>query len=147
MMETISTNMQQPLVKKKRSYMRNKVGLAQKRVTCTVCLKPGCVWYYENKKHNSIIYEHRDEPPIKDYEYRGQKYKRYRRCHTGVFKENPMDSILSKEQMMTPMTPPPPIDNITNNTEPDWQTMYFEMKSKADAMHRLLQGADEIWES
>jgi predicted ATP-binding protein involved in virulence len=35
-----------------------------------------------------MIYEHRDEAPIREYIYRGQKYLRYRRCHGGTVQDS-----------------------------------------------------------
>ena len=54
------------------------------RFTCSVCFKPGAVRYI-NPKTNLTIYEHPDEPPIKEYisPTTGKKYFRYRRCNGG----------------------------------------------------------------
>jgi hypothetical protein len=52
-------------------------------MTCITCGKPGAVRYI-NKTSGQITYEHRQEPPIKEEIYRGQK--RY------------ILSILSKDQ-------------------------------------------------
>lgn len=131
--------------KKKRPYKRNKDGLTQRRVTCTVCLKPGAVWYYADKKQNNIIYEHRDEPPVREYYYKNEKTKRktYRRCHTGVSKENPMDAILKNTQEEAQQQQQEQVHQIE---EPDWKKMYFEMKTKYDVAKRFIRGANDVLE-
>src|SRR5580765_3905317 len=61
------------------------------RMLCTVCMNKDslAVRYYVNTKlkNGKIIrtmeYEHRDEPPIKEYNYKGKIVKSYRRCHAG----------------------------------------------------------------
>jgi hypothetical protein len=57
------------------------------RMICTTCLKPGAVQYI-NRKTKAVIYEHRDEPPVREFMYRGQKMYRYRRCFGGVMGES-----------------------------------------------------------
>lgn len=54
------------------------------RITCTVCFKPGAIRYI-NPKTKLTVYEHRGEPPIKEYTSptTGKKYFRYRRCNGG----------------------------------------------------------------
>lgn len=63
------------------------------RMRCTVCLKPAVRYYnkYYSKSgelvRREIVYEHRDEPPVKEDIYNGKKYLRYRRCNAGTVKE------------------------------------------------------------
>lgn len=119
-------------IKKKRHYTKNRIGRQpQQRVTCTVCLKPGAVWYYQNKKKNSIIYEHRDEPPIKEFTYRGKKMKRYRRCNT-TFTENPIESVLKNErkEIMQQQQEQKQMKKEQQQSQ-DWQKLY------ADLIHEL----------
>jgi hypothetical protein len=58
-----------------------------KRVTCPICMKPA-VAYYAKRKSGSvkITYEHRDEPPVREFIYRGRQYFRHRRCNGGTVK-------------------------------------------------------------
>jgi hypothetical protein len=39
------------------------------------------------KTVKKIVYEHRDEGPIREFIYRGKKSASYRRCYTGVIRE------------------------------------------------------------
>jgi hypothetical protein len=80
---------------KKRSRARNKIkGIGKSpRTQCTVCGKTA-VRYYDKHytkdgrlKSRNMIYEHRDEPPIKEFIYRGIKHKQYRRCNAGPVQE------------------------------------------------------------
>jgi hypothetical protein len=54
------------------------------RSTCSVCFKPGAIRYI-NPKTKLTVYEHRDEPAIREYTSptTGKKYCRYRRCNGG----------------------------------------------------------------
>jgi hypothetical protein len=72
-------------------------------MTCITCGKPGAVRYI-NKSSGQIIYEHRQEPPIKEEFYRGQKRYIFRRCsggYVGQTIENVLEhGIQSKKQIM-----------------------------------------------
>lgn len=145
--------------KKRHPREDNKDKKTQKapRMQCTVCWKPA-VRYYEKKwdKNGNLIrrkmiYEHRDEDPVRIDIYKGKKYKRYRRCSSGVV----TDGLPFIEE--TPEINPKPKPNDANDTsdtlhtsyptqkkpkeiepEPDYKRMYFEIVSKYEKMKREL---------
>lgn len=107
---------QEQLMKKKRGRPRTRTRNITKvtkrhrpkmpRMICTVCLQPNAIRYYHvhKKKDGTVsrqlIYEHRDEAPLKEYWYitkagRKQHHFRYRRCNAGVVKAADL-SILSE---------------------------------------------------
>lgn len=69
------------------------------RMLCTVCFKGPAVRYI-NKKTGIVTYEHRDEPPIREFFYRNEKHKRYtyRQCQGSKPK--------SLEQILEPVQKP-----------------------------------------
>ena len=60
------------------------------RMQCSICDKPNAVRYFIRKKLKSgevvtkIVYEHRDEPPVGEFYFRGKKLFSYRRCQSGT---------------------------------------------------------------
>lgn len=62
----------------------------EQRMLCTMCGKPNATRFYQLKKRKDgsvdryVIYEHPDEPPVKEYMYEGKKIIRYRQCHAGL---------------------------------------------------------------
>jgi hypothetical protein len=62
------------------SILSSEIRGKRERVICTICQKPAVMYISKGKR---IAYEHRDEPPIGEYWYRGKKYERYRRCDGG----------------------------------------------------------------
>lgn len=85
-----------PVIEEKKETLIDPKTLVGKapRMLCTVCRKPDSLavrYYTETKRKDGTIvrrmrYEHRDEPPVKEYIYKGKKMNRYRTCHAGIVK-------------------------------------------------------------
>ena len=69
---------------------KNKSNIKSQRMQCSICLKPNAIRYITHKKSKSgqvqtiIVYEHRDEPPIREFYHKNKKMYAYRRCHSGI---------------------------------------------------------------
>jgi hypothetical protein len=81
------TDQELEMVEKRRGHRQ-----PRQRIACTICGKPA-VRYYQVKQRK-VEYEHRDEPPISEYHYRGKVYKRYRRCYGGSIVKNGLEGIM-----------------------------------------------------
>ena len=64
------------------SHSRSDISHKQ-RVECIKCHKPAILYRTGRVGKVQIIYEHRDEPPIADFVYKGKQMHRYRRCSGG----------------------------------------------------------------
>jgi hypothetical protein len=98
------------------------------RMICTVCFKPNAVRYYVKKKLKrtgemvrNMVYEHRDELPIKEFYYKGHRMFRYRRCNAGRVKSGL-----------------PFIDE--DNSRKDYKKMYWDLLSE---LTNIVYGIDE----
>jgi hypothetical protein len=127
----------------------------QPRATCPICLKPAVMYSYvtpQGKKR--LTFEHRDEPPIGEYTYRGDRVFRYRRCSGGVVSQEGLPLISEPQQQQAAAAALPkkkkrgrPPLAYTKVVEPDWKTQYLELRSKYDAICNLVKGANEICQS
>jgi hypothetical protein len=148
--------------KKKHPREDNKDKGTQKapRMQCTVCWKPA-VRYYEKKwdKNGNLIrrkmvYEHRDEEPVRIDIYKGKKYKRYRRCSSGVVTDGlpfieekspkPKLRLVKENELSDEQKQVIEIGRnqkeATPELEPDYKRLYFEQLSKYEKMKRKLLG-------
>ena len=64
------------------------------RIACSICGKPAI--RYVNRKKGTVEYEHRDDPPILEFLYRGHMMKRYRRCYAGRIAKGGLDGIVER---------------------------------------------------
>ena len=66
-------------------------------------MKPAVRYYISAKvageKVKKIVYEHRDEGPIREFIYRGKKSATYRRCYTGVIRDG-LPILQEKEERL-----------------------------------------------
>jgi hypothetical protein len=97
------------------------------RVTCTVCFKPAIKYYIKKKLKSGetvrdLVYEHRDEEPVKEFYHRGKRMFRYRRCNQGRVKDS---SSLFKE----------------DDTGKDYKKMYWDL---IDNLRKIVEDADGI---
>lgn len=119
---------------------------------CTVCMKPNAVRYYIPSKNKdgsttrSLVYEHRDEPPIKTYEYEGKgKIHSYRRCFAGpVSDESIMPELGDEEEQQShqpihKITPSSPEKQEIANGK-DYKKMYLDEKRRHDALRKMIKG-------
>jgi hypothetical protein len=70
------------------------------RVPCAICNKPAIMYKGKTKKGQvTLIFEHRDEPPIREFIYKGRhKMYTYRRCDGGVVKQTGLPQPKEPEQ-------------------------------------------------
>lgn len=149
-----------------REFNKEKEGKAP-RMVCTVCWKPAVRYYLKKYDRDSnlierrMVYEHRDEPPIRVWKYRGRQNKTYRRCNSGVVTEGlPFieekvatttkpkvakvsnlkfnDSVVEEEVRKVSLVSPVPL--AVEPVEPDYKRMYFELLAKYEKMKRKLLG-------
>lgn len=114
------------------------------RMQCTICGKPAVRYYTTRYSKDgkvvsrTMVYEHRDEPPIRDYIYRNQKYPRYRRCNAGIVKGGlPLMQEPKEEEQQRQLKPRP-------EQQQEQQESRHEEKDYLAEMIYTLKELDEI---
>lgn len=103
---------------------RSNLAQKQQRVECIKCHKPAVLYRAGREGKVQIVYEHRDEPPIAEFIYKGSKMYRYRRC-SGGFSQNGLEVIgnagLEEEQEVydDDYNDPPASDLISDIPDPE----------------------------
>lgn len=126
-----------------REYNKDPKTKKSPRMICTVCGKQAVRYYqkhYQKGKvvRRSLIYEHRDEPPIREFIYRGRKSKTYRRCDAGTvtdglpFVEDPKEEKHPQEQHAMAAA------LVEESEEKDYLTeMIFSLKELDEISHDI----------
>lgn len=125
----------------------------QPRATCPICLKPALMYSHITPKGKKrLTFEHRDEPPIGEYMYRGNRVFRYRRCNGGIVSKEGLPLISEGETVTTGPTikkkrgRPLKAFKVQDATI-DWQSKYLELRAKFDVISNLIDGANRVCKS
>lgn len=133
------------MIKHPREDKKDKDTNKSPRETCTECKKPA-VRYYTNEytkdgalRRRIMVFEHRDELPVKEYWYTTKKGKkqhhfRYRRCNAGVVTEG--IPLISEQQ-----APPPQPKVKSKSTNISSRAKHFSSHTT-----KLIEALEELQE-